>query len=139
MWGEIPVGFLLQANFRRHLYGYIGLTDYTMYPLLRPASLVMIDDRRRRVLRGGWPSEFERPIYFVELHEGYRCAWCHLKGSRLTLLPHPMSTAPVESFSFPDEAEVVGQVVGVAMRLAPTEQTGQANASRLPVPSASER
>lgn len=139
LWGEIPVAFLLKFNPRRHLYGYVGLRDLTMYPLLRPGSLVMIDDRRRRVLRTGWRSELERPIYFVELQGGYRCAWCHLEGSRLTLLPHPLSAANAESFACPDEAEVVGQVVGVAMRLVPPASAGPANAARLPMLPASAR
>lgn len=139
LWGEIPVALLLQFNPRRHLYGYIGLRDITMYPLLRPGSIVMVDDRRRRVARGGWRSEFERPIYFLELPHGYRCGWCQLEGSRLTLLPHPMSPAVAESFSFPQEAEVVGQIVGVAMRLVPPEAPSQANAPKLPKPPASER
>ena len=125
LWGEIPAALLLAANPRQHMYGYIGLTDLTMYPLLRPGSLIMIDDSRRRIQRGGWQNEYERPIYFVELHDGYRCAWCHLEGPRLTLLPHPMSPAAVESFRFPQEVEVVGQVVGVAMRLVPPRQSGR--------------
>lgn len=139
IWGEVPVAFLLQFNRRRHMYGYIGLGDFTLYPLIRPGSLVMIDDRRRRVLGQGWQSEFDRPIYFIELHNGYRCAWCQLQGSRLTLLPHPMSSVAAESFNFPDEAEVVGQVVGIAMRLVPPGQPGRANVPKLPRPPASER
>lgn len=121
LWGEIPAAPLLEANPRRHMYAYIGLADFTMYPLLRPGSLLMIDDRRRRVERQGWRNEYERPIYFLELHDGYRCAWCQLERSRLTLLPHPLSSVNAESFLFPQEAEVVGQVVGVAMRLVQPE------------------
>lgn len=123
LWGEIPAALLLAANPRRHMYGYIGLADFTMYPLLRPGSLIMIDDQRRRVQRHGWRNEYERPIYFVELHDGYRCAWCQLEGSRLTLLPHPMSSVVATSFRLPQEAEVVGQIVGVAMRFVPPEQS----------------
>ena len=94
MWGEIPAAFLLSCNPRRHTYGYIGLTDRTMFPLLRPGSLLMIDPERRRVAQDGWRNEFERPIYFVELRNGYRCAWCQVEGSRLSLIPHPVSNAP---------------------------------------------
>ncbi len=121
LWGEIPAAFLRNCNPRRHMYGYIGLGDYTMYPLLRPGAVVMIDGARRRIQRKGWENEFERPIYFIELREGYRCSWCQAEGSRLTVIPHPMSTAPAETFSLDNEAEVVGQVVGVAMRLVPPD------------------
>jgi transcriptional regulator with XRE-family HTH domain len=119
LWGELPAVLLQQLNPRRNAYAYIGMQDYTMYPLLRPGSVVMIDTHRRRILRGGWISEFERPIYFVELRESYRCAWCQMNGARVTLVPHPMSNALLESFPYPGEAEIVGQVVGVAMRLVP--------------------
>ena len=70
MWGEIPAAFLLNNNPHKHTYGYVGLTDRTMFPLLRPGSLVMIDPERRRVVHDGWKNEFDRPVYFVELRNG---------------------------------------------------------------------
>ncbi len=120
-WGEIPAAFLQNYNPRRHTYGYVGLTDRTMFPLLRPGAIIMIDPQRRSVLRSGWKSEYDRPIYFVELRDGYRCAWCQVEDNRLMVIPHPTSNAHVETFSLASEAEVVGQVVGVAMRLVPAE------------------
>ncbi len=122
LWGEIPAAFLQHLNPRRNMFGYIGMSDYTMYPLLRPGTLVMIDGTRRRILRGGWEHEFERPIYFVELRNGYRCAWCQSDGTRLTMISHPMSPVPAETFSLNSEAEVIGQVAGVAMRLIPAQR-----------------
>jgi hypothetical protein len=117
LWGEIPAAFLLRCSPRHHTYGFVGLTDRTMFPLLRPGSLVMIDPQRRRVQQNGWKNEFERPVYFLELREGYRCAWCQVDGARLTLIPHPISGLPVQTFSLANEVDVLGQVVGVAMRL----------------------
>jgi transcriptional regulator with XRE-family HTH domain len=124
LWGEIPAAFLLQARPRHHTYGYVGLSDRTMFPLLRPGSLVMIDPDRRRIQPSGWKNEYERPIYFVELRQGYRCAWCQVDGARLTLIPHPISGLPVQSFSLASEVDVLGQVVGVAMRLTSPSQGG---------------
>lgn len=132
MWGEIPAAFLLASNPRRHTYGFVGLADRTMFPLLRPGSLVMIDPERKRVVQDGWRNEFERPVYFVELRDGYRCAWCQMDGSRLVLIPHPVSNAPVQSFNLTTEAEVLGQVVGVAMRLVPPSMSTQVPGSKLP-------
>ncbi len=134
MWGEIPAAFLLSCNPRRHTYGYIGLTDKTMFPLLRPGSLLMIDPERRRVVQDPWRNEFERPIYFIELRDGYRCAWCQVEGSRLILIPHPVSNAPVQSLNLATEAEILGQVVGVAMRLVPPNTSTQELGSKLPAP-----
>jgi transcriptional regulator with XRE-family HTH domain len=119
LWGKVPAVLLQEVDPRRQMYGFIGLADLTMYPLLRPGTLVLIDGDRRRVAQTGWAHEYERPIYFIELREGYRCAWCQVDEARLTLLPHPMSSVAAESFRFPVDAEIVGQVVGVAMRIVP--------------------
>ena len=42
-----------------------------MYPLLGPGSFVQINDKDRKVETARWRNEYERPIYFVELHDGY--------------------------------------------------------------------
>jgi hypothetical protein len=102
----------------RNLYGYIGLEDHTMEPLLLPGSLVLIDPMRRQVKNSGWKNEFERPIYFVDMRHGYRCAWCALESKTLILQPHTLSPCAPKILKFPDEGEVVGQVVGAVTRLA---------------------
>ncbi|MBZ5513268.1 MAG: helix-turn-helix domain-containing protein [Acidobacteriia bacterium] len=116
-WGEIPVGLLATLNLKRYLYGYIGLEDRTMAPLLRPGSIVQIDESRRRVANEGWTTESDRPIYFLELRYSYECCWCFQKGRELTLIPHPLSNHGPRTIRVPDEGEVLGQVVGVAMRI----------------------
>jgi hypothetical protein len=47
-WEEIPVGLLQHLDLRKSVYGYIGLEDYTLYPLIRPGSLVQIDASQRK-------------------------------------------------------------------------------------------
>ena len=132
-WGEIPAAFLLECSPKQHTYAYIGLEDNTMYPLLRPGSLVTIDGERRQVASGAWNNEYERPIYLVELRDGYLCGWCHVSESHITILPHPISKAPPRIFSLATEAEVIGQVVAVAMRLVPPQaRTTQARDTALP-------
>lgn len=119
VWGEIPACILTNFNPREHILGLVGLEDYSMAPLIKPGALVFVDGNRRKVADGGWRNEHERPVYFIELREGYRCSWCQLTNGKLFLIPHPLSPVRAESFSFPSEAEIVGQVVGVAMRLVP--------------------
>ncbi|MGB0034711.1 MAG: helix-turn-helix transcriptional regulator [Candidatus Acidiferrales bacterium] len=103
---------------QQHLrLGFIGTEDHWMEPLLRPGSVVLLDPARRRVEKASWSSEYDRPIYFVETREGYRCCWCSQAKDRLMLQPHPLSPCTPETLRFPDEAEIVGQVVGMAMRL----------------------
>ena len=117
IWGEVPVSLIRHLDLRHSLYGYIGLGDYLLYPLLRPGSFVQIDDRHKRVRTLPWRTEFDRPIYFVELRDGYACSWCELQGNQLTLLPHPLSPCKIRQFSYPTEAEIVGRVTAVAMRV----------------------
>src|SRR5580704_17792831 len=86
-WGEIPVAMLQQVNLRSSLFAYIGREDHTMYPWVRPGSLVQIDSRQRAIQAGGWQTEIERPIYFVELRDSCVYSWCDLDGNLLFLIP----------------------------------------------------
>jgi transcriptional regulator with XRE-family HTH domain len=119
VWGEVPVGLLQQLKLRTSRYGFIGLNDYTMYPLLRPGSFVQIDQRSRVLPAMPGRSEFDRPIYFIELRDGYLCSWCEIRGKRLIVVPHPLSGCQTQEFAYPDEAEIVGRVTAVAVRLVP--------------------
>jgi transcriptional regulator with XRE-family HTH domain len=116
-WGKLPFTYLNGMEAREFRYGWIGLDDWAMYPLLRPGSVVAIDESRRKLTRDGWTSEYDRPIYFFELRDGFRCGWCTLEGSRLILEPHPASHQPAAVFEWQREIDVIGQVVGVAMML----------------------
>ena len=116
-WGKIPVSMVSHLNFGKALYGYIGLEDLTLYPLLRPGSFVEIDSRQNKIKPVEWRTEFERPIYFVELRDAYICSWCELDGNQLTVIPHPQSKQEVRRFQYRTEAEIVGRVTAVAMRL----------------------
>lgn len=97
-------------------YAYLGSNDLTMYPLIRPGSLLQIDTQQNRLQSASWHNEFERPIYFVELREGYACGWCELQGNHLLIIPHHSSLASVRRFTFPREAEIVGRVIGYYTR-----------------------
>lgn len=116
-WGTVPMAYLELLSDDRYTYGYIGSEDNTMYPILPPGSFVQVDETKNKVAEGKWRSEFERPIYFVEMREGYTCCWCSLRLDSIVLQPHPLSPVPVRVLRYPQEAEVLGQVVGVALRL----------------------
>jgi transcriptional regulator with XRE-family HTH domain len=116
-WGVVPLTFLEQFTDREFTYGFVGIQDFSMYPLLLPGSFIQVDEDRNKVVTGPWRSEFERPIYFVETRDGFACCWCEEHGDNLLLQPHPLSPASAQLLHRPDEVEVVGQIVGVAMRL----------------------
>jgi len=117
-WEEIPISLLQHMDLRKSVYGYIGLEDYTLYPLIRPGSLVQIDASQRKILSERWMTEFDRPIYFVELRDGYVCSWCQVDRGLLSVIPHPHSHQDVRRFDYPAQAEIIGRVTGVAMRIA---------------------
>ncbi len=115
-WGKVPLSLLDSLDLDNHLYGFIGWNDEQMYPLVRPGALVQIDDSKDQVEEGGWNHEFERPIYFLELRDGYTCSWCSLTDDQIILQPHPASGCAAQVLRQRD-VTVVGQVIGVAMQL----------------------
>jgi len=116
-WGKLPMSLLNGLDLKNHRYAFIGSEDWTMYPIIQPISLVLVDEGRRKIANTGWANEFERPIYFFEHKNGYACSWCTLNETQLVLQPHPASMCLPEVYSYPQEIEVIGQVTGVAMRL----------------------
>lgn len=116
-WGVVPLAEMQKLSLEDYTYGYVGTDDYTMFPLLLPGSFIQIDESKHEVVDGVWRTEYERPIYFVETREGYICCWASVKGDALILQPHPLSPVPVRVLRRQREAEVIGQIVGVAMRL----------------------
>ena len=116
-WGTVPLKYLEQLSKTGFTYGYVGSQDLTMYPILPPGSFIQVDESRNRVMEGGWRSEYERPIYFVETREGHVCCWCTLMCDSIILQSHPLSPVAPRIQQYPQDAEVIGQVVGVAMKL----------------------
>jgi transcriptional regulator with XRE-family HTH domain len=117
VWGEVPVTLIRQLDLRKSLYGYLGMRDYSLFPIILPGSFLQIDPTETKVKTGAWRGELGRPIYFVELRDGYACGWCELKDGQLILVPHISSPQPIRRFSYLDEAEIIGRVTGVAMRI----------------------
>jgi hypothetical protein len=116
-WGLVPLAHLANLSNDKYMYGYVGSEDFTMFPLLPPGTFLQVDESRNKIVQGMWRTELERPIYFVETREGYTCCWCSLRGEQIVLQPHPLSPVPVKMMRHPQEAEVIGQVVGVALKL----------------------
>ena len=116
-WGKVPLELIQHLDLRHRLYGLVGFSDYTLYPLLRPGSFVEIDPELKNVAQRSTRSEFDRPIYFVDLRNEYACSWCEIMKDKLLLLAHPLSPVKSRSVTFPRDAEIIGQVTGVAMRI----------------------
>lgn len=118
-WGKLPLALLDSFDIKDHRYAFIGSEDWSMYPLIPPGSLVLIDENQRKVINSGWSNEFDRPIYFLEHRDGFACGWCTVGEGQLVLQPHPASMCAPQLYKLPGEIEVIGQVTGIAMRLDP--------------------
>lgn len=116
-WGDIPLPFIERMGARKHLYGYIGMKDFTLYPLVRPGSIVTIDDTDKTVRTSGWNDEFDRPIYFLEHGQGYACGWCEFSENKLRLVSYLRSKSTRTPTELPDDVQVIGRVTGIAMSL----------------------
>ena len=69
---------------------------------------------------------------FVETRDGHTCSWCSMRREEIILQPHPLSPVPVRILRHPQEAEVLGQVVGVAMKLTEWHALDSAPSSKVP-------
>src|SRR5207247_566583 len=104
-----------KLNPREYRYGLIGAEDWSMHPLIRPGSLVVIDESKKRIQNSGWTDVADRPIYFMEHQHGYACGWCSERDNRITVQYHPSSMSEPQTFIAPEEINVLGQVTCVAM------------------------
>ena len=101
-------------------WGIIGKHDRTLEPLIPIGSVVQIDTRGREILPNKDPTrELQRPIDFLKTGDDYFCGWCELDplGELLTLVPHPLSPAPIRRWKYQKEVEVIGRVVAVIVRV----------------------
>jgi transcriptional regulator with XRE-family HTH domain len=116
-WGKLPIVLLNSLDLRAHRYAFIGSEDWSMHPIIRPGSFVQIDEAKRHVKNEQTAHEFEKAVYFIEHRDGFRCGWCNVHQGLLIVQSHPAFSVPPQVYRFPGEAEIVGQVVGLAMRL----------------------
>jgi transcriptional regulator with XRE-family HTH domain len=116
-WGWIPVMLFNHLDLRNLRYGYIGTEDWSMHPIIPPGSLVVVDETKRRIPPSTRSSEFDRPIFFLEHDGGYVCGYCTARDGRLTVQFRVSSGQEPESYEYPGEIEVIGQVTCVAMML----------------------
>lgn len=116
-WGKLPAVLLKTLDLRAKRYAFLGTEDWSMYPILLPGSFVQIDESRTKITQEPWTHEIERPIYFLEHRNGFRCGWCSQVPGSLIVQPHWSAQSAPDVYRYPGEVDVVGQVVGVAMKL----------------------
>lgn len=116
-WGKLPAVLLQSLDPKHQKYAFLGTDDWSMYPILLPGSFLLIDESKTKIVSEFWTHEIERPIFFLEHRDGFRCGWCSQDRGLLILQHHWSSQGSPEIFKYPGEIDVIGQVVGVAMRI----------------------
>ncbi len=112
---------------RRYRRAIVGASDHTLYPMIRPGTILQVDTLKRAIAsRKEWKDEFDRQIYLLYTRNGYLCSWCELEedGAWLRIVPHFSGTVPAyfgparyPRLRYGQEVEVIGQVVAIAMSL----------------------
>lgn len=115
-WGRVPLLMLNGVDARNIRYGWIGIEDWSMYPIVAPGSFVLIDETRRRIPADGWTNERQRPIFFFETRDESMVGWASETAEQIIVQFHPSSTLPPRILTR-NQVDVIGQVVGVASRL----------------------
>jgi hypothetical protein len=121
---------LQHLDLRKSMYGFVGLEDFTLLPIIRPGSLVQIDANERKVSNLKWKNEYERPIYFTELRDGYVCSWCEVDRGQLLIIPHPHDFRLSGVIESPYLQPGVGRVTGVTMGIVGERTSGRREAPR---------
>jgi hypothetical protein len=111
-WSDVPLLLMLDIDWDRGPLVLIGLSDRMMWPLLPPGSLLQLDPKVRTVVDGSW-TEFERPIYLIEVKGKFYCCHAQRRGETLRLISHAESPSPPSIFVPFREAKVRGQVTPI--------------------------
>jgi len=112
IWSEAPMLLMLDVDWNRGPLVLVGQSDRMMWPLLPPGSLLQLNRKVRTIADGQW-SEFERPIYLIEVKGKFHCCHAQRRGETLRLISHAESPAP-PAISVPfKEARVRGQLVPI--------------------------
>lgn len=115
-WGIVSTALLKRMNVRKGRFGFMGTQDWSMWPLIPPGSFLQIDERKTKPAADDWRTEFDRPIYLVEHRDGFQCGWCSQGEDKLIVQSHPSCQEFPKVYRYPGEVDIVGQVVGIAMR-----------------------
>lgn len=114
-----------QNRFRKAI---VGIKDRTLYPIIRPGSIITVDTHQRRIAsHREWTNEYDRPIYLLYTGSGFVCGWCQRSkhDASLHVVSHLISQMDfmpkldILPLVHGKNVEVIGRVTEVALKLAP--------------------
>jgi len=126
-FGDVPL-FLASALPTLSGLAHISLRDVfwfggevnPLHPSLRGAVLVLVNRRNKKPRRLSKASAGEQPVYLLEDRGGsYFAGSCGIEKGRLVLHAYPQGSPDKQAIRRHIDAEVVGQIVGIARSLVP--------------------
>ncbi len=125
-YGEIPF-FLrnaiaplsgLEASSFEQVF-WVGGEKDPLYPYLENGLLVLVNHRKKRPSHPISKPVWQQPVYMILKRDGvYVAACCGVENGTLVLHPYTTEFHRSERFRYRHDAEIVGQIIAVARKLA---------------------
>lgn len=98
---------------------WVGGDDNSLHPYLEKGLIVMVNRRRKTPIHFVSKGLWEQPIYVVLKRDGtYFAACCGVTNGVLVVYPYARDFRRNEEYRLHQDADVVGQIVAIARRLA---------------------
>jgi hypothetical protein len=98
---------------------WVGGDRSPLHPYLVNALLVVVNRRKRQPIHHRSKPLWEQPLYVILKRDGsYLCACCGVENGTLVVHPYSQQLYRPTQLRYHEEAEVVGQVVAIARKLA---------------------
>ena len=97
---------------------WVGGDEDPLHPYLAKASLVMINRRRKTPLHFASKPWWQQPLYIILMRDGsYLACCCAVENGRLIIHPYSLDFHRFAQYRLHQDAEVIGQIVGIARRM----------------------
>lgn len=97
---------------------WTGGEETVLNPNLAGALLVAVNRRRRKPVHLLSRPPWQQPLYLLQKRDGsYVCASCSVENGSLVVHPYSERLYRPTRFPYPQEVEVIGQIVAIARRL----------------------
>jgi hypothetical protein len=97
---------------------WVGGEQNPLHPCLMGALIVVVNRRKRKPLYFRSKALWQQPLYVIRKRNGtYLCGCCGIENGNLVLHPYSQEFYRPTQLRYPDDAEVVGQVVTIARKL----------------------
>ena len=98
---------------------WIGGERLAIHPYLKNGLLVIVNRRKKTPLHFRSKPLWEQPLYMLLTRDGtYLCGCCRVENRTLIVYPYSRGHDHQERFRYRQDAEIVGEIVTIARRLA---------------------